>query len=343
MRFWTRNRKLTKLLRRVDPLQGRPEAQPDTALMERILSEQPLPASVDSGHTEPTRAARPRSRWITAGIGLAMAAVLALVVSTATWTPEAKAYSPPPLEVTPIHLHTDEVIEQALAKLRTSDGPGQPMRESNSIGWYLQLDIKDNDLGDESSASGSLSTQVRRLRWHEDGTGRERVTRGQPLSSGPGQSVVPDDGKQVGEVILNEKYRPGQFESVAPGMSSENPRVVMEQVKNSYQEEGRGPLQMMLNVESVLDEWVLTGTQTKILLEYFASAPGVRVLGNTIDREGRPAVGIYVENEKSRIILLLSRATGRIIGIEEVTRRALGNVPEGSVVEYTEWTGKYDL
>ncbi|KEP73849.1 hypothetical protein HR12_35265, partial [Microbacterium sp. SUBG005] len=86
-------------------------------------------------------------------------------------------------------------------------------------------------------------------------------------------------------------------------------------------------------------EWTLDDAQQSALLDVVADAPGLRVLGTTEDRVGREVVGlagIPSASENTDVTLLLSTATGRIVGFESalIAANTELDLPAGSLTEY---------
>lgn len=91
-------------------------------------------------------------------------------------------------------------------------------------------------------------------------------------------------------------------------------------------------------IGDTLRETITTPEQRAALYEVAARVPGIELVGNVIDRIGRPAVAVAVlsESETQRLELLLDPRTYDLLGEEETV--LAGNVfgyPPGTVTGYT--------
>lgn len=281
-------------------------------------------------------AARRRRRTL-AWTSAAAAVVLVLtIVSGVFWmpAPAASALTPKPLAYAAVSDDPSRVIAEAQRLLADSTTPLMPERRSLSLGWYFSGSPDDAD-----------ATVFRRewvdVQWNENLSGSV-VTTAAEATNADGDTVPADD-PTPGTVVGDLQFVQNQFSPVVrtpPAPTADAMRAIALATTGAGDQLTAGDV--MLAVRSLQSEWTLTGAQQSALLDVVAAAPGLRVLGETHDRLGRPVIGlggIPSAPVNSDISLLLSTETGRIVAYESalVEDSSSLNLPAGSITDYILW------
>lgn len=301
-----------------------PSAQ-DIALRERIIR----------GDLASRREPRRRGIWA-AGLTTAVAcgAIVALIaVNVLAPDQRAVALTPPPLSYTnPESLPT--VIRDAHAALADADGPAQANHvEYVTWGWSIDMSeehievIPQEITSDWTLEGGSVTTIVAgQSFWTDD----ERP-------AGLGESPY-EPGDLIDRVVMTpEQFNIPPATAALTGSSREDLAAALA----PYVEDDPNPTsgELATAIGSLLSLWTLTDEQHATLLDMLVDAGGVTVLGQTTDRLGRDVVGLRVSepfNPRYRITVLVSRDTGRIVGMEDELMEPLDFIPAG-VTGYTLW------
>ncbi len=102
-----------------------------------------------------------------------------------------------------------------------------------------------------------------------------------------------------------------------------------------------GTSQLFVAVADLAREWTLDAPQRAALLEVLAAAPDVEVVGEGVDRAGRPGVALATESDRTglptRYLLVLDPATGAVLAAEQQLTTDAGalDVPVPSTIAYT--------
>lgn len=315
---------LARALRRLDPARTPPEA--------------PIPLDAERRLREIVgRPVARRRRPVLAWTSAAAAVVLVLaIVSGVLWMPAPSAYAltPKPLVYSAVADGASEVIADAQRRLAESTTSLLPERRSLSLGWYFS-----------GSPDDAEATVFRRewvdLRWNEDLSG-SIVTTAAEATNADGDTVPADD-PTPGTVVSDMRFVQNQFSPLTrtpPAPTVDAMRALA--VASTGASEPLTAGDVMLAVRSLQSEWTLTGSQQSALLDLIGSAPGLRVLGTTHDRLGRPVVGlggILSGAANADISLLISTETGRIVGYESALVEDNPNLklPAGSITDYILW------
>lgn len=315
---------LARAMRRLDPAQTPLDA--------------PIPLDAERRLREIVgRPARRRRRPALAWASAAAAVVLVLTIVTGVlWmpAPSASALTPKPLVYSAVADDAPRVIAEAQRLLAEATAPLMPERRSLSLGWYFSGSPDDAD-----------ATVFRRewvdLRWNENLSG-SIVTTAAEATNADGDTVPADDptpGTVVGDLrFVQNQFAPLVREAPAPTADAMKALVAASTGADERLTAG----DVMLGVRALQSEWTLTASQQSALLDVLASTPGLRVLGTTNDRLGRPVVGLGAIPSTSAtadISLLLSTETGRIVGYESALVEASANLnlPAGSITDYILW------
>ncbi|GAA1230236.1 hypothetical protein JOF42_000370 [Microbacterium phyllosphaerae] len=324
----TQDDELDRLFRAANPMPDAvhtPLRASDIAIRERIIR----------GELTPRRSRRRASAW--AGLSTAVAATIALVVvavSVLAPTQTAVAFTPPPLtygNAEPL----GDVVAEAHTRLDDTVGPEQTSAV-HSLMWGWDINITKEQI--------EVVPQDVTFHWSvEDGSTTTIVA---------GESYWGDDERPQG--IRASPYAPGEIisEVVTPAAEFDAPTQVIAlagsteadllEALNSF---GTDPTvssgAMLVAIGRLLSYWTLTDEQHATLIDLLIDAGGVTVLGRTVDRAGRDVIGLRVTDPTSPYVdtLLISIATGRIVGMENELTEPLDFIPAG-VVGYTLWDDK---
>lgn len=267
---------------------------------------------------------------------LAAAAAIALIVLPIGNAPTATAYAPPPLPFTPVSESVAEVMDQAQERLG-SDGTGvtEPLREATSTGWYADLQFGG------SSDTATIAPQITTVTWNADGSGTQRTVAGEPFPDDPAAERAPAPGT----LLLELAHGPGQFPPDAPAMTAPGPAELAGIVRVfAGGPSAEGAADLTVGVTTLLNTWTLPNTHHAALLDGLIAEGDLHVAGHTVDREGREVIGLRATSRTTPttdVIVLVSQASGRIVGIEEIYTGAQDELPAltGSTLSYTNWSG----
>lgn len=286
--------------------------------------------SIIRGTYMPTRE---RRRWAWGRFAVALAAIVTIViVATNVLAPkQAIALTPPPLEYTnPQPLPA--AVQEAKVRLESS-APVKQERRVSSLVWGWSIDMAKERVEsvpqvitfEWTPETGSRSTIVAGEPYWPDGVRPEGIEKS-PYE--PGDTITelvtgPEDLKIPAEVVnLND----GSRESVDKALTS------LGATPSSSSGE------VLVVIGRLLSYWTLTNGQHAELIDRLIAAGGVTVMGDSTDRLGRDVVGLRVTDPATdyQDTVLISRDTGRIVGMENELTVAQDFIPEG-VVGYTLW------
>lgn len=321
---------IDEAIRRADPARSvrddRSEAE-KTAALHRITSTPRVPARV-----------RVASKWPWLALPVAAAAVASLViVQTLQPVTPAAAATPPMLSVSSISQTTDEVLDDAIARLQAAPDV-EPERRASYEGWYLQTDV------DGTSSVSAISPQRHELAWQEDLSGELTVTAGESytVTDGSTSPVTDDTAPPAGSTLLEEQYGAGEM----PVLFTTPPPTDIDEMRSYLALATGAPANdsvgYILGARVLLNEWTLGPQHQAALLTILRESGDLEVLGDVTDRLGRPAIALRAaspDQPNFELLALLSRDSGALIGLEAVY---LGGLPElgvdpPCVTEYIAW------
>ena len=294
----------------------------DIALRENIIR----------GTATPARARRRSWAWAGATTAVASLVVATIVVASILLpSQQALALTPPPLVYSNAQ-PLAEVVDDARDALARPGGPDQKSRvETLSWGWNIDM----------AEQSVEVVPQYATFTWSPETGSSSVVVAGESLWDDDDRPEgVADSPYAPGEVISEVSTPPGEF--IAPPAVLELDGADRPQLTAALESLGApanaSSGQLLVAIGQLLSFWTLTDEQHGILIDMLVDAGGVTVLGETRDREGRPVVGLRVSDGGSpyRDTVLISMATGRIVGVENERTEPLDFIPAG-VVGYTLW------
>ncbi|MBP3976925.1 hypothetical protein [Microbacterium sp. BLY] len=278
--------------------------------------------------------AQERQGWAWGRFAVAVAAIVAIVVvvtNVIAPTQQAIALTPPPLQYTnPQPLSS--VVQEAKDRLGSTVPVDQERRVSSLVwGWSIDMakekieSVPQVIMFEWAPATGSRSTIVAGEPYWPDGVRPEGIE-ASPYK--PGDTITelitaPEDLKIPADVVnLNDASR----ESVDRALTSLGVRP------------SSPSGEVLVGIGRLLSYWTLTNEQHAALIDRLIDAGGVTVLGSSTDRLGRDVIGLRVTDPATdyQDTVLISRDTGRIVGMENELTVAQDVIPAG-VVGYTLW------
>lgn len=324
---------LDRLLRAANPVRTERDKAPDRELMLRIMEE-----------PRPRVTTRPAARFaaVVAPMAAVIVAVMALVITNPFAQSPAAAYGPPPLQWTATQKTLDEVTEMTLNQLAQASGPATADRQSTVTAWSVSI----SEAGEADEVT-TISPLVTELSWQEDLSGRRLVTAGTPYSAAGGRESetgsLPSDAVPPGTIIDDMAFAPGEYQALVPNAGTMD-AAGFEQLLGMYAPTDAGfrAGDAMIGVSELLGEWTLTNAQHGYLIEALVKYDGLSVLGTATDRLGREVIGLRADaslRPGETTTLLISSATGRIVGMEIAVTGADAStpVPVGTVIHYAAW------
>jgi hypothetical protein len=260
----------------------------------------------------------------------AVAASTALVIGVLAPQGAAVAGTPAPLEFTGSST-VAQLVDDAETALAESPGPTAPMRTVRTASWGFQVDV--------DAKTTTVVPQLSTLVWQPDGSGRMTIIAGVPYDPSDAVASNAAEVTSSGEVVTDLVMEPGDFDTpwtTVPGETRDDMVAMLEAFgmpadPTAYDVE--------LALTSVLDQWTLTDAQHQELLLLLAEAGGGEALGDTTDRLGRAVTGVRVQSPDGAVsdLVLVSRDTGRIVGVERTVLKADDVFPAGAIISYQMW------
>lgn len=322
-----RDDELTRMLRAANPVPHRgdvPLSMHELAIRDGIMA----------GSRTRSRARRP-ALWTAVLAPIAAIAVVVLAVITVPQPQAAVALAPAPLAFQNEGLTMAEVVVDARRALESATGPVEPTREVTSTGWYYHVDALDSD-----EPRRVISPEVTTLSWREDLSGHTRTVAGEPYWADGGQGSVPTTTIAPGTLIWEMDFAPGEFQAFAIAVPGDTRDDVHQLLEAHWPADFSSAYDVMQSIDSVNQFWTLTNAQHAEMLQAIAETEDVRVLGTTVDRAGRPVVGVSAilpRGGTAELHLLISVETGRIVGAETYTLKADSAFPANAVISYRMW------
>ncbi len=314
---------LTRLLIDANPARTPRDAELDAAairMRERI---------VRSSRPSHRHAQRRTVRVAWATTLTATVAAGAVVFGLALPAGQAVAVTPAPLTFADAG-SMQQIVERSTALLAEGAGPVEPLRSVESAIWALSVDVDEQQM--------AVVPQFSTLTWNEDLSGRLLTVAGESQRS----SAAGDGSAEIvqGEtVLLDLQMAPGEFNTPvveAPGDGADD---VLDMLIAYGMPADPDASQLLDSFVTAFDQWTLTDAQHAVMLEMLEAEDGVSVLGASTDRLGRPVYALSVpdDGDGTDETVLISRDSGRIVGVETEQARADGIIPAGAVIMYNLW------
>lgn len=317
----TDNAVLERLLSDADPATTPRDALPDAralATRDRILR---------------SNGVRKRRRSLALGWASGLTAVAAsTALAFAVLSPQgaAVAGTPAPLDFSGANT-VAQIVDDASAALTEVPGPTAPARTVRTASWGFSVDV------DEKTST--VVPQLSTLTWEPDGSGRMTIVAGVPYDPSDAVASNAAEVTSSGKVVTDLVMAPGDFETPWTEVPGETRDDMVEMLRAFGMPEDPTAFEVGAAITSVLDQWTLTDTQHHELLLLLQEAGGGDALGTTIDRLGRSVTGIRVSSPDGAVsdLILVSRDTGRIVGVERTVLVADEIFPAGAIISYQMW------
>lgn len=317
----TDNAVLERMLSDADPAPTPRDALPDAralATRDRILRTGTAPK-------------RRRARTVGWASGLtALAASTALAFAVLSPQGAAMAGTPSPLEFSGSNTIA-QLVDDAGTALAGTPGPTAPFRTVRTASWGFQVDV--------DSKTTTVVPQLSTLTWEPDGSGRMTIIAGEAYDPADAVASNAAEVTSSGEVVTDLVMAPGDFETPWTTVPGETREDMVSMLRAFGMPESPTAFDVEMALASVLDQWTLTDTQHDVLLHLLEEAGGGDALGATTDRLGRPVTGVRVHSPDGAVsdLVLVSRDTGRIVGVERTVLKADDVFPAGAIISYQMW------
>jgi len=317
----TQNAVLERMLTDADPASTPRDASPDAralATRDRILRTTRAPK-------------RRRARTLGWAGGLtAIAASAALAFAVFAPQGAAVAGTPSPLDFSGSST-VAQIVDEAGVALANSTGPSIPSRTVRTASWGFSVEV--------DTETTTVVPQLSTLTWEPDGSGRMTIIAGVPYDP---EDAVASNGAEVtssGEVVTDLIMGEGDFETPWKTVPGETGEDMVAMLRAFGMPEDPTAFDVETAMTTALDQWTLTDAQHEELLVLLAEAGGGEALGTTTDRLGRPVSGIRVLSPDGAVsdLILVSRETGRIVGIERTVLKDDGVFSAGAIISYRMW------
>lgn len=317
----TQNAVLERMLTDADPASTPRDASPDVralATRDRILRTARAPR-------------RRRARTLGWAGGLtAVAASAALAFAVLAPQGAAVAGTPSPLDFSGSST-VAQIVDEAGVALANSTGPSIPSRTVRTASWGFSVEV--------DTKTTTVVPQLSTLTWEPDGSGRMTIIAGVPYDP---EDAVASNGAEVtssGEVVTDLIMGEGDFETPWKTVPGETGEDMVAMLRAFGMPEDPTAFEVETAMTTALDQWTLTDAQHEELLVLLAETGGGEALGTTTDRLGRPVAGIRVLSPDEAVsdLILVSRETGRIVGIERTVLKDDGVFSAGAIISYRMW------
>lgn len=316
----------------------------ENAVLERILTDaDPAPTPRDAVPDARALATRdriirshsPRKRrrartvgWATGLTALAASTALAFAVLSPQGA--AVAGTPAPLDFSGSNTIA-KLVDDASATLTEVPGPVAPMRSVRTASWGFSVDV------DEKTTT--VVPQLSTLNWEPDGSGRMTIIAGVPYDPSDAVASNAAEVTSSGEIVTDLVMDPGDFETPWTAVPGETRDDMVAMLRAFGMPEDPTAYDVESAMSWVLDQWTLTDAQHRELLQLLEEAGGADALGNSTDRLGRPVTGLRVQSPDGAVsdLVLVSRDTGRIVGVERTVLIADEVFPAGAIISYQMW------
>ena len=284
-------------------------------IIERIMATDPHPHRV-------------RNRILGAVSGVA-AVIAAVVVGANILAPsgQAVAATPDPLSFSGTST-VAETIDAAQEALAETPGPEAPERYVRSATWSYNVDASKDD----SDVVPQLST----LSWNPALSGRMVIVEGEPYDPADASANTHAEVTSSGRVSTDLEIKPGEFSTPVVDLDGASEQELSAALTAFGVPEDPTAFETMSGISLLLDQWTLTNAQESTLLELLSRTEGAEALGTTTDRLGRSVSGLRVSlpGDVGNDTVLISKVTGRIVGIERTNVVENEAYPAGAVIGY---------
>lgn len=312
---------LERLLTDADPARTPREAAPDLraiGLRDRILRDRRAPR---------------RRRAALAGWASGMAvAAASVVVAVAALVPQnaAVAGTPQPLSFTDSGT-TAQIVADAQTALASSDGPDTPLRSVHFASWSFAVDM--------GTKHTEVVPQLVTLEWNPDLSGRTVAIEGAAYDPADAAANLGSEISSTGVVSWELDIEPGQFAAPVIDMPEATPESMRAVLDAYWLPTDPVASDVVLAISSVLGQWTLTNAQESELLGILAQTDGVTALGTSTDRLGRPVSALRVQTPDGAAsdVVLISRDSGRIVGVERTNLLDNEAFAAGAIISYLLW------
>ncbi|RYV52993.1 CU044_5270 family protein [Pengzhenrongella frigida] len=292
---------------------------------------------------------RPRA-W---QLGAAAAAAVAIVVGyQAAVVPQATAGAPVALTYSagdPAAVASGRApsARSALTDLASTaraqpaqDRPGS-VQYVASAGWYLEVD------GAEVSVTALFPT-ITQLWIAPDGSARQTQRRGAPLDVDGHLSTTAIES--AAGLLSTDELPAASLDATLTDRLPRDPAALQTELLQQAaglpcaQDDSWRAMCLVGSVLSVLEQHAAPDDLTAAMWTVLADEPGVRYLGSTTDRAGRPGVAVAIppatgDPDATVRVLIVSPSTGELLGTENVTLRSEAlRIDTPTVTEFTTMT-----
>ncbi|QNA92807.1 MULTISPECIES: hypothetical protein [unclassified Microbacterium] len=317
----TQNAVLERILSDADPATTPRDALPDArarATRDRILRTGSAP-----------RRRRTRTIGWTGGV---TAAVASTALAFAIFSPQgaAVAGTPAPLDFSGSNTIA-QLVDDADAALAETPGPTMPLRTVKTASWSFSVDV--------DTKTSTVAPQLSTLTWEPDGSGRMIILAGVPYDPTDAVASNAAEVTSSGEVVTDLVMAPGDFDTPWTAVPGETRDDMVAMLRAFGMPEDPTAYEVEMAFAAVLDQWTLTDAQHRELLLLLEEAGGGDALGTSTDRLGRTVTGVRVQSPDGAVsdLVLVSRDTGRIVGVERTVLTADELFPAGAIISYQMW------
>ncbi|MBO9627433.1 MAG: hypothetical protein J7484_13805 [Microbacterium sp.] len=309
---------LDRLLSAASPARTPLDAKPDAEaieMLERIMATDPHPH-------------RTRNRVIGAVSGVA-AAIAAVVVGASVLVPnvKAEAETPQPLAFSG-EATVAGTLDAAQDALASAPGPDAAVRYVRSASWSYNVDV--------GKKESFVVPQLITLQWEADGSGRVVIVDGEAYDPADAAANAHAEVSSSGHVASDMVMKPGDFGTPVTELAGASEDELTAALTAFGVPAHATAYETVGGITTILDQWTLTNAQESTLLEILSRTDGATALGASTDRLGREVYGLRVltpGGEGSETVLI-SQATGRIVGIETTNIIENEIYPAGAVIAY---------
>ncbi|MEU4015580.1 hypothetical protein AB0E56_09960 [Microbacterium sp. NPDC028030] len=317
----TQNAVLERMLSEADPATTPRDAVPDArarATRDRILRTGSAP-----------RRRRTRTIGWTGGV---TAAVASTALAFAIFSPQgaAVAATPAPLDFSGSNTIA-QLVDDAGAALADTPGPTTPLRTVKTASWSFSVDV--------DTKTSTVAPQLSTLTWEPDGSGRMIILAGVPYDPSDAVASNAAEVTSSGEVVTDLVMAPGDFDTPWTAVPGETRDDMIAMLRAFGMPEDPTAYEVEMAFTTILDQWTLTDAQHRELLLLLEEAGGGDALGTSTDRLGRAVTGVRVQSPDGAVsdLVLVSRDTGRIVGVERTVLTADELFPAGAIISYQMW------
>jgi hypothetical protein len=293
-------------------------------------------ASTASGpRLRSTRSLRPA--WLVPAAALSvLAAVLLVQFNPIGAAPAAQAATPPLLAYDPVAGTAQDALRSLASKVRavqvpaTADGD---IRYTRISGWNLNTRI------DGQLVTSVVLPEVRETWRALDGSGRQRVAPGEPVY--PSDDARRDWQSEAAALRVRDgRVGPGEIANMYPEQLSTDQVLLRDQLAAGHPAEN-GAYELLVAVADLYREQLPEPSVRAALLDVLSETADLQLLGETVDRLGRPGLAVAVQSADSGLptlhSLIFDQRSGVLLAAEQMLTETAGrlNVAVPSVISYT--------